>query len=191
MEDIYIEGAIFEKRDFTKEQIAKGEYENCSFMTCNFSNTDLSGIQFAACIFDTCNLSVAKLTGTAFRDIVFKNCKMQGLHVDHCKQFGLSFSIENCLLDHCSFFKTTLKKTSFKNSRLHEVDFTECDLSLSVLDYCDLLNATFDHTILEKADFRNSYNYSIDPDKNSIKKAKFSLEGISGLLDKYDITVEK
>ena len=39
-------------------------------------------------------------------------------------------------------------------------------------------------------DFKTSYNYSIDPEVNSIKKAKFSLEGISGLLYKYDIVIE-
>ncbi|MGB5462457.1 MAG: pentapeptide repeat-containing protein, partial [Aureibaculum sp.] len=34
------------------------------------------------------------------------------------------------------------------------------------------------------------YNYSIDPEKNPIKKAKFSQDGIGGLLDKYDIVIE-
>jgi fluoroquinolone resistance protein len=44
--------------------------------------------------------------------------------------------------------------------------------------------------MLEKADFRTSNGYSIDPEMNRIKKAKFSLEGVAGLLDKYDIEVE-
>jgi hypothetical protein len=33
-------------------------------------------------------------------------------------------------------------------------------------------------------------NYSIDPDLNKIKKARFSTQGIAGLLDKYDIEIE-
>jgi fluoroquinolone resistance protein len=45
--------------------------------------------------------------------------------------------------------------------------------------------------LLEKADFRTAYNYSIDPEKNRIKKAKFSIFGVTGLLDKYDIEIEK
>jgi fluoroquinolone resistance protein len=60
-----------------------------------------------------------------------------------------------------------------------------------VFDNCDLTRATFDRSVLEKADFRTSYNYSIDPENNKIKKAKFSLLGVSGLLDKYDIAIEK
>jgi hypothetical protein len=43
---------------------------------------------------------------------------------------------------------------------------------------------------LEKADFRTAFNYSINPETNRIKKAKFSKEGLNGLLDKYDIEIE-
>jgi len=64
-------------------------------------------------------------------------------------------------------------------------------LTSSVFDNCNLLQAVFDRTILEKADLRNSYNYSIDPEINRIKKARFSILGISGLLDKYDIDIER
>jgi uncharacterized protein YjbI with pentapeptide repeats len=53
-----------------------------------------------------------------------------------------------------------------------------------------LRGAIFDHTILEKADLRTAYHYSIHPDINRIKKAKFSMANIIGLLDKYDIEVE-
>jgi hypothetical protein len=37
---------------------------------------------------------------------------------------------------------------------------------------------------------RTSYNYSINPEVNRIKKAKFSTTGIAGLLHKYDIEIE-
>jgi uncharacterized protein YjbI with pentapeptide repeats len=74
--------------------------------------------------------------------------------------------------------------------RMHETDFTECDLTGATFEACDLLNATFVNTILEKADLRRSVHYSIDPEKNKIKKAKFSMPDVSGLLDKYDIHIE-
>jgi hypothetical protein len=60
-----------------------------------------------------------------------------------------------------------------------------------VFDNCDLLQAIFDLSIIEKADFRTAYNYSINPEKNRIKKAKFSVLGLSGLLEHYDIEIEK
>jgi uncharacterized protein YjbI with pentapeptide repeats len=115
---------------------------------------------------------------------------MLGMHFDHCNKFGLEFSFENCKLNHSSFYQTKIKKTAFKNSELKEVDFTDCDISVSVFNNCDLLNAKFENAILEKADLRTAYNYSIDPNANRIKKAKFSLNGIPGLLNGYDIEIE-
>ncbi len=40
-----------------------------------------------------------------------------------------------------------------------------------------------------KANFKTSYNYTIDPTKTKLKKALFSLEGVKGLLYKYEIEV--
>lgn len=93
-------------------------------------------------------------------------------------------------MDMASFHRLKLKGTIFKNCRLQDVDFTETDLTSSVFDNCDLQSALFGHTILEKADFRSSVKYSIDPEENRIKKAKFSVFGLAGLLGKYNITVE-
>lgn len=73
---------------------------------------------------------------------------------------------------------------------LHEVDFTEANLTGSQFDACDLARALFENTILEAVDFRTSYNYSIDPTINRIKGAKFSQAGIAGLLDRYDIEID-
>ncbi len=69
-------------------------------------------------------------------------------------------------------------------------DLTACDLSQAVFDGCDLADAVFEDTVLEKADLRTAFNYSIDPAMNRVKKAKFSLMGVRGLLRKYDIEVE-
>jgi uncharacterized protein YjbI with pentapeptide repeats len=102
---------------------------------------------------------------------------------------GLSFRFTNCILDHSSFFRTNIRTTVFDNTRLHEVDFSECDLTGAVFNECDLTGAVFDCTNLEKADLHSASNYSIDPEKNSIKKAQFSQSGLSGLLGKYDIQV--
>jgi len=72
---------------------------------------------------------------------------------------------------------------------MQEIDLTECDLTSAVFDNCDLTRATFHNTILEKADLRSAYDYSIDPENNRIKKAKFSVTGLPGLLDKYGIEI--
>lgn len=189
METIYQAEKTFEKTDFIKTALPRGEYESCVFRYCNFADVNLSEFKFFECTFIGCNFSMANLTKTAFRDARFTDCKMLGLRFDLCNSFTFSVSFDNCTLDHSSFFKTSMKKAALKNSKLHEVDFTQCDLTGAVLFNCDLLRATFDNTVLEKADLRMSFNYSIDPTNNRIKKAKFSLQAVAGLLDMYDLEI--
>jgi hypothetical protein len=42
---------------------------------------------------------------------------------------------------------------------------------------------------LENSDFRTAHNFIVDPDKNKIKKAKFSVSGLPGLLLKYGLQI--
>lgn len=189
MEQQYIAEQSFEKQNFSKEPLPPGEYEACYFSNCNFTNSPLSGIRFIECEFSDCNLSTAILNDTFFQDVEFRDCKLIGLQFDRCNDFGFSVNFEHCKLSHSSFYRLRLTKTSFLNSVLHEVDFTETDLSESIFDKCDLLRANFENSVLEKTDFSNAYNYSIDPEINRIKGAKFSYPGLTGLLDKYDIRI--
>lgn len=187
----YIHDKIFEKIDFSKQSFSVEEYDNCTFIDCNLTGSHLSGTKYTDCSFRECNLSLAKLSQTAFRNVDFNSCKMLGLRFDECNDFGLELFFENCQLKHSSFYELKLKKTVFRNSQLEEVDFAGCDLSEAVFDNCDLKGAVFDRTTLVKTDFRTSINYSFDPEINKIKKAKFSLPEVLGLLGKYDIVIER
>jgi len=189
MERNYFEDLVFEKEDFTETPFNPGEYENCTFNGCNFSGTDLSHITFTECTFNGCNLSTVKLTNTGLRDIHFKDCKILGLHFEDCSDFLFEVHFDTCMLNLSSFFQQKLKKTIFNDCSLHEVDFTEADLNNASFHNSDFAGAKFEKTNLEKADLSTSFNYSIDPELNRIKKAKFSIDGITGLLDKYDIEI--
>lgn len=186
MEDFFKE--TFENLNRDKFQV--GEYEQCIFINCDFSNANLSGVKFVDCQFKNCGLSLVNLSGTTINDVKFIQCKMLGLRFDHCNPFTLSFSFDDCALNDSSFFKCKLKKSKFKNTQFHRVDFAQCDLSESSFDNCDLKESMFENTNLQKADLRSAINYSINPEVNQIKKAKFSASGLRGLLEKYDITVE-
>ncbi len=190
MERSYTVDKTFEKTDFTQTPQAAGDYENCRFVHCNFPNADLSKVHFTDCEFSFCNLGMAKLAKTAFHNIRFIDCKLLGLHFQDCDTFLLSFHFENCDLKLASFYELQLTKTNFKNCKLHEVDFAEANLSHSVFENCDFTGAIFENTNLEKCDFTTSYNYSINPELNKIRKAKFSLPAVIGLLHKYDIEIK-
>lgn len=82
-----------------------------------------------------------------------------------------------------------MKKTVFNRCSLHETDFIDADLTGAIFNECDLHLAKFENSILEKADLRTSFNYTIDPTLNKLRKARFSLPGVLRLLDKYDIII--
>jgi uncharacterized protein YjbI with pentapeptide repeats len=169
---------------------AKAEYDNCTFDSCNFSEADLSSSSFSDCTFTECNFAMAKISHTGFRDVTFKSCKLLGLHFEHCDAFLFAAHFQNCTLNLASFYRMKIRKMKFESCSMHETDFTETDLTGAQFNDCDLLNATFDNTILEMADLRTAFNYSIDPAANYIRKAKFSLAGIPGLLARHDIVIE-
>lgn len=181
----------YSKVSFQDKALAKGDYEYCIFRDCDFSGSDLSGVVFLETRFVDCDFSNAKFSDTAFRDVTFESCKMLGLHFDQCNAFAFSASFESCLLNHSSFYGMTISTLVFKGTQLEGVDFVDADLRKAVLSGCDLQNAVFDNTNLTKVDFRTCQGFSIDPERNQIKGAYFSQEGLIGLLDKYKVRVAR
>ncbi|MCH2229103.1 MAG: pentapeptide repeat-containing protein [Crocinitomicaceae bacterium] len=174
---------------YNKETLRNNDFDVCRFISCDFENADFRDVNFSECEFIDCNLSNSNLLNTAFKDCKFINCKLLGLRFEDCNPFLLVLDFDSCILSLSSFYKLNLKGTSFANSTLNEVDFSETNLSKSIFFNCDLSLAIFDQSILIESDFRNAHGYVIDPDNNQIKKAKFSKDGISGLLAKYHISI--
>ncbi len=180
----------FEQIDFQVQPYTTGEYENCSFVKCNFAGVILDGSIFINCTFTDCDMSVVKVNQVVFNDTHFVGCKLIGILFDSCKEYGLDVSFNNCNIDNASFYGTKIKGLRFVKSSVKSVDFTNTDLNTAVFDDCDLLHAKFDNSIVEKVDFTTSYNYTIDLDANRVKKSKHSVQGAMGLLGKYDIIIE-
>lgn len=82
-----------------------------------------------------------------------------------------------------------LNRATFTYSQLRGVDFSRAIMKNVTLTTCDLLNALFENTNLEKADFSHSINYSIHPELNNLKEAKFTLPEVVGLLDAFKIKI--
>ena len=185
----YLADQHYKNSDFTVEKFQLIEYENCSFEQCKFSDLNLRGASFENCTFKRCDLSNLKVTGVPFRQVSFEDCKMLGIHFHASNPFLLEFSFNSCQMDYCSFYSLKIKKTKFIASKLTEVDFTQADLSGAEFQNSDLSGAAFDRTELLSTDFRNASNYTIDPELNRIKAAKFDLDGLPGLLGKYKIKI--
>ncbi|PKD20365.1 hypothetical protein APR41_13885 [Salegentibacter salinarum] len=184
-----IEEQVFNNKNLQNHTFANS-YESCQFTNCNFSTGSLKGILFIDCEFEDCDLSNVNLDHTSFQNCNFKACKMMGLLFNNCEPFAFSLSVNECILNHSSFFGMKLNKTNFQNSKLQEVDFSAADLSHSKFLNSELSGAVFQNTNLTKADFSSARDYNIDPENNKLKGAKFSLDQVSGLLNKYQIKIE-
>jgi fluoroquinolone resistance protein len=189
-EPSWISETTFSKVDFATMPLRKGEYEKCTFQSCRFSGTDLSGYVFSECRFIDCDLSLCALKGTSFRETVFTGCKLMGLQFRNCKPFLLSFGFTDCILDYSGFQGLKLPGICFRKCSLMEADFTGTELRNAVFDTCDLNRAAFSGTILEGADLRSAFNFDIDPMNNRLRKARFAREGAPGLLKHFGIIFE-
>ena len=112
------------------------------------------------------------MNNTTLSEIEFLGCKILGVQFNECRRF------------------LKLKEACFNKCDLQEADFTETDLTNASFQECNLYRAIFDHANLEKADFRTSNYYSINPETNRLKGARFSLNGLPGLLERYGIIIE-
>jgi len=180
----------FEKVVYIDKKINNREFDGCIFKNCDFSNSDFSYNTFMDCEFIDCNLSMMLVTGTSLKTVTFKNCKLLGIQFQSCDDFLFSVGFQECTMDYSSFANKKMPKTIFNSCSLKEVSFIGTQLSNAVFDNCNLDHAIFNDTQLASVDFTSAYNYKIDPEFNPMKKAKFSTQGIPGLLEKYDIKIE-
>lgn len=190
MENLFNTHKTFEKVSFIDKKVNNREFEDCVFKNCDFSNSDFSNNSFMDCEFIDCNLSMTKLVLTSLKTVHFKDCKLLGIQFNTCNDFLFEVSFQECVLDYSSFANKKMLKTKFDSCSMKEISFIGTNLTNSIFENCNLENAVFNDTQLAAADFRTAYNYKIDPEFNPMKKAKFSSQGIIGLLDKYDIKIE-
>ncbi|WP_413997978.1 pentapeptide repeat-containing protein [Flavobacterium sp. W1B] len=172
------------------EEVNFKEYESCVFNNCDFSQCNFIAVTFIDCSFNNCNFNNSKINHVALRTVSFNNCKIKDVNFSMCDKLIFEIHFKDCVLDFSKFYTLKMKGTTFTNCRLIAVDFMSTDLTEVLFNNCDLYRSEFEKAIANKADFRTSYNYSIDPMKTKLKKAQFSLEGLKGLLTKYDIVVQ-
>jgi len=184
------ENKAFDKIIEPNLKIQGNEFDECRFTDCDFSNSQFLNGRFTNCEFIGCNLSMVKFSGSTMNDVFFKDSKLLGINFSECVDFMFGVGFEKCLLDYCSFMGKKLVKTNFLDCSIKNAIFTDADLTKAVFNRADLAGTVFSHTLLKEADFTTAINYALDPALNVVKKAKFSLYGLPGLLAQYDIKVQ-
>ncbi|WP_320816082.1 pentapeptide repeat-containing protein [Flavobacterium sp.] len=185
----YLQDEQYNGKIFTEEDIKYKEFENCTFTNCDFRACTFQGVYFFDCVFIECNFNDTKVNYVSLRGVQFKKCDFTNVNFAMTDQVIYDFSFTNCTLDYAKFYKLKLKKMLFTGCSLVAADFMESDLTEAIFDNCDLRRTVFIKTIANKTDFSTSYNYTIDPEQNKLKKAQFSADGLKGLLEKYDLVI--
>lgn len=166
------------------------EFEAYRFVNCDFTGADLSHRRFADCLFERCNLSAVRLAGTALQNVAFDECKLLGLQFTACRDMLFGVHFDQCPMRYASFAGRQMPGTRFVRCALDEADFADADLSGAAFQDCSLAGAVFQNTRLVGADFTTATGFTIDPEANALRDARFSLSGLPGVVAKYGLVVE-
>jgi uncharacterized protein YjbI with pentapeptide repeats len=190
MEQKFEENTIYKNIKASDIEGSERTFEDCQFINCDLSYANLSHITFINCTIDSCNLSLIKVLETGLQGVVFKDCKITGVNFAESSNFSLDVSFSKCVLDYTVWHKKKLKGAKFNECSFEEADFSETDLTNAVFEKCNLNRTVFSRTILKGADLRTAYNFNIDPENNTVTKAKFAADSLNGLLLKYNLVIE-
>ncbi|GAB3509090.1 pentapeptide repeat-containing protein [Spirosoma knui] len=181
---------VFEPSGELPDNWTNHEFEQCLLRKLDLSRATLAKSNFIGCSFEECNLTNVSLREAKLYDVNFIACTLTHVDFGHCNPFGFHTNFRDCQLDYTVFINRRLKKARFVNCSLKEAYFLKCELNGSVFDTCDLELTRFESNDLSQVDFSSSFNLKLDPDLNKVKKAKFSLYNLPGLLSKYELVIK-
>lgn len=188
--DSFYQYKTFEKIDGCNENVHQRIFEECIFTNCDFSGCDFFKTRFADCFFIDCNMSMVKFRNTGLQNVSFRECKLLGIQFNESDDFLYAVRFESCVLDFSSFMGKKMTDVPFGFCSLKNAAFIKTNLKGSKFEHCDLQDAIFEESNLTETDFLTATNYIIDPAINDIRRARFSLDGLPGLLLKYDLHIE-
>ncbi len=180
----------YNNHNYGVDEVNYQEFECCTFTNCTFSDCNFMDVTFIDCVFNDCLFNEAKINHVALRTVTFNRCEIKEVNFSMCNKLIFEVRFNNCILDFSKFYTLKIKGTPFINCSLIAVDFMATDLTEVLFENCDLYRAEFAKAIANKANFKTSYNYTIDPKTTKIKRAVFSLQGLKGLLFKHEIIIQ-
>jgi uncharacterized protein YjbI with pentapeptide repeats len=186
-----IEGRSFSGLDLDGQEIGFKEFYGCVFSKCSFLETTFRSCRFVDCEFRECNLGLCRVKDCSFSNTRFQDSQVIGVDWTEAswpkRGFLRTVDFRSCALNHSTFIGLSLREIELTRCVARDVDFTEADLSRADLTHTDFSQSRFLHTDLTEADLTGATNYAIAPNRNVLKKTKFSLPEAVSLLYGLDI----
>lgn len=169
------------------------EFEDCTFVRCDFSDASFAKCRFISCSFSECDFNHAHLASSRFSDVEFQYCRMVSVNWAEAEwpRFLQSASIRfrECVITESVFFGLSLEGVTIHACKAHSVDFRKAKLQGADMTYTDFTGSQFGGTDLTRADFSEATNYDIDVLNNEIKFARFSRFEAVRLLHGLDVEI--
>jgi uncharacterized protein YjbI with pentapeptide repeats len=165
------------------------EFFQCRFDGCQFLRSTFRHCRFEQCVFEKCDLSLLKVPESSFIGVRFLHAKMLGIDWTQAAT-PLTLAHQGCNISHSTFTRLSLQRMEMVECVAREVDLTGTNLTRANLGKTDFLGSRFVDTNLSYADFSKAVNYAIDPTKNRLNRAVFSLPEAVSLLSAFDIVLK-
>ena len=182
---------VFNLLQMAASQIVSSEFFDCVFKDCSFAETEFIKCRFVDCTFQKCDLGLVQMPECSFSGTVFEHSKCIGINWAQADwptpRLGKPIRFKACAISHSTFIGLNLEGIQIVDSIAPDVDFREANLSPADFSGTDLSESLFNQTNLSQADLSRARNYLIDPAKNELKGARFSLPEAMSLLYNMDI----
>ncbi|HIW97615.1 MAG TPA: pentapeptide repeat-containing protein [Candidatus Tidjanibacter gallistercoris] len=166
--------------------------DGCTFDRCTVAGRHLNGIVLLDCRFDGCDFSLSSLAGTVTDGVAFSGCKMTGVAFgERSGTCRLSASFAECILDNALFQYLEAPRSMFRHCRMRGTVFDRCMMKETLFEMCDMHEASFSDCDLTGTDFLTSDGFTLDPETNRLRGARFAVASLPGLLAKYRIKTEE
>lgn len=182
---------VFREVHLDHEEFISSEFHDCLFSGCSFAESVFRRCRFVNCTFRECDLSLFRLPDGTLAATRFEESKVVGVNWTEAywpkAGLGNPLQFSKCALSHSTFIGLRLPGIQIKECLAIDVDFREADLSGADFGGTDLSGSLFGSTDLSEADLSRARNYQINPAKNNLRQAKFSLPEAMSLLHGMDI----
>lgn len=121
--------------------------------------------------------------------MVFRESKLVGVDFTEINSIFTNFSFEESRLTYSNFSSLKMPGSVFRGSVLKGVDFVEADLTGADFRGVEFSDCRIHQAKCERADFRNSLGFVIDPRVTPIRGAKFSFDGALTLLSAFEVDI--
>ena len=122
--------------------------------------TCLEGYDLSGVCWDGLDLPDLKLKDCAASGLEFRNCDLEGLAAETCDFVGASFSscaLKDAAFDKCRFTnRETHEGATFRYVKLDNSRFSDCDVSFSKFDRCELYDLKLKDSNFRATEFASS-----------------------------------